>query len=49
MINRSSSFLVGLPELTGVRTGVTLVNSWSKFEVSVALAMVGLNGGSILL
>ena len=37
---------LGIPVFTGVRTGVTLVNSVSKFEVSVALVMVGLNGGS---
>lgn len=34
-----------LPDWTGVRTGVTLVNSWSKLLVSVGLLMVGMNGG----
>ena len=34
-----------LPDCTGVRTGVTLVNSWSKLLVSVGLVMVGKNGG----
>lgn len=34
-----------LPDCTGVSTGVTLVNSWSKLLVSVALLMVGMNGG----
>lgn len=34
-----------LPDCTGVRTGVTLVNSVSKLLVSVGLLMVGRNGG----
>lgn len=34
-----------LPDCTGVRTGVTLVNSVSKLLVSVGLLMVGKNGG----
>ena len=41
--------LLGLPDCTGVSTGVTLVNSWSKLEVSVADWMEGLNGGGMRL
>lgn len=37
---------IDLPELTGVRTGVTLVNSESKLLVSVAFLIVGMNGGA---
>ena len=33
------------PDCTGVRTGVTLVNSESKLLVSVGLVIVGINGG----
>ena len=38
-----------IPDWTGVRTGVTLVNSESKLLVSVGLLMVGRNGGWTLL
>lgn len=38
-----------LPLCTGVKTGVTLVNSESKLLVSVALVIAGLNGGGTLL
>lgn len=36
-------------DCTGVRTGVTLVNSVSKLLVSVALVIVGTKGGATLL
>lgn len=42
-------FSAHLPDCTGVSTGVTLVNSWSKLLVSVALEMVGMNGAGIRL
>jgi len=34
-----------LPDCTGVKTGVTLVNSESKLLVSVGPVIWGLNGG----
>lgn len=36
---------INIPDCTGVKTGVTLVNSWSKLLVSVGLLIVGMNGG----
>jgi hypothetical protein len=38
-----------MPDCTGVKTGVTLVNSESKLLVSVALVICGKKGAGILL
>lgn len=38
-----------LPDCTGVSTGVTLVNSGSKFDVSVGSLIWGWNGGGTFL
>ena len=49
-VSRMSGVFQGsLPDCTGVKTGVTLVNSESKLLVSVAFLIVGIKGGVTLL
>lgn len=45
-IQPSTRTTENIPDCTGVKTGVTLVNSLSKLLVSVALVIFGKNGGS---